>query len=66
MKSDVMPSIVQMETEELKTLLNEVKETVADLKNAHEVKPANFGMVNMWNLRKNNRSARALMSRSRS
>ncbi len=47
MKSDVMPSYVQMGTEELKALVTEVKETVAPAKE-NETKKT-FGAVDMWN-----------------
>jgi len=53
MNSDVMHSIVQMEPTILKQLVTEVKETVAtDVEFTKENKPS-FGIVNLWNVRKN-------------
>jgi hypothetical protein len=46
MKSDVMPSYVQMGTDELNVLVTEVKETVATAPTP-EVKKT-FGIVDMW------------------
>ncbi|MFN4313370.1 MAG: hypothetical protein ACK4E0_03680 [Chitinophagaceae bacterium] len=63
MKSDVMPSIVQMEAEELKTLLTEVKETVADIAQLSNNQPVKFSAVDMWNIRRGAKSATARMSR---
>lgn len=57
MKTDVMPSIVQMEAEVLKSLVKEVKETVAtgiDMPVASERK---FSAVDMWNIQRNAKSA---------
>ncbi|MCR6720739.1 MAG: hypothetical protein NVV59_10695 [Chitinophagaceae bacterium] len=65
MKNDVMPSIVQMDADELKTLLTEVKETVADINVLTEVKNNKFGMVDMWNIRKGAWSATAMLRRYR-
>lgn len=59
MKSNVMPSIVQMEANELNQLVSEVKETVAT--GAVRVKNNNrrpFGAVDMWNLRRGVKIAR--------
>jgi len=62
MKSDVMPSIIQMDADELKSLLTEVKETVATV-NMPEVKKASFGTVDMWNIRKGAKSASNMLKR---
>jgi len=60
MKSDVMPSIVQMEYGVLKTLLTEVKETVATgIKMPQPAKPS-FGIVDLWKIRRNAKSASSL------
>ena len=67
MKNDVMPSIVQMETEELQKLVTQVKETVATIIRYPEAKPATektFGSLDMWNIRKGFRSASDIMKRS--
>ena len=62
MKNDVMPSIVQMEPEVLKNLVKEVKETVAmNVQLPKSVKPF-FGIVDLWNIRRN---AKTAMSRFR-
>lgn len=65
MKNDVMPSIVQMGADELKSLLTEVKETVADLNELADVKANKFGTVDMWNIRKGAWSAAAMLRRYR-
>lgn len=58
MKSDVMPSIVQMEYGVLQNLLTEVKETVAkDIKMPEPVTKPSFGVVDLWKIRRNARSA---------
>lgn len=55
MKSNVMPSIVQMEAHELEKLVMEVKETVAT--DAIRTRKANrssavFGAVDLWNIQR--------------
>jgi hypothetical protein len=63
MKNDVMPSIVQMDADELKTLLTEVKETVA----TGVVLPAqpkrSFNAADLWNIRRNAKTANSLRRR---
>jgi hypothetical protein len=59
MKNDVMPSIVQMEYGVLNQLLTEVKETLATDVEMPEVKPS-FGVVDLWKIRRNAKSARSL------
>lgn len=61
MKSNVMPSIVQLEAEELKELVREVKETVAvDVINTKKViASAPFGAIDLWKLRRTVKTARA-------
>ena len=65
MKNDVMPSIVQMEAEELKQLTAEVKETIATNIKLEKTKTNNrsFGIVDLWNIRRNARSASSMMGR---
>jgi len=54
MKSDVMPSIIQMEYGVLQDLLTEVKETVAkDHKMPEPVTKPSFGVVDLWKIRRN-------------
>ena len=54
MKSDVMPSIIQMEYGVLQDLLTEVKETVAkDIKMPAQAPKKTFGVVDLWKIRRN-------------
>jgi hypothetical protein len=61
MKSNVMPSIVQIEANELKQLVSEVKETVATemirVNNAPKSVKPRFGVVDLWNIHRNMKSA---------
>ncbi|MDB5209223.1 MAG: hypothetical protein JWQ30_50 [Sediminibacterium sp.] len=60
MKSNVMPSIVQIEVNQLKQLVSEVKETVATgliQVNKAKRKTASFGVVDLWNVRRGARTA---------
>ena len=52
MKSNAMPSIVQIEAEELKQLVCEVKETVATEHVIETGKAPNFGAADLWNVQK--------------
>jgi hypothetical protein len=65
MKTDVMPSIVQMETKALRSLVKEVKETVATNVVLPKAKQINhsFGIVDLWNIRRNMKTAGRLWSR---
>lgn len=63
MKNDVMPSVIRMDAEALKTLLTEVKETVATDYKLPEQPKRSFGMVDLWNIRRNAKSASSLMRR---
>ena len=62
MNTNVMPSIVQIEKEELKNLVNEVKETVAtDAANQPLItKEKKFGIVDLWNCHSSMRTAFSL------
>lgn len=63
MKSNVMPSIVQIESKELKQLVSEVRETVATkiVKVSHKKNKVNsFGIVDLWNVRRNVKTAQML------
>lgn len=64
MNSDVMPSIVRMEPEVLKSLLTEVKETVATSFEMTKGTKASFTTMNMWKIRRNAKSASQMMRRS--
>ena len=60
MKSNVMPSIVQIEANQLKQLVSEVKETVAtEMIKVNTVRKATpkFGVIDMWNIHRNRKSA---------
>ena len=56
MKSDLMHSRVQMEPNILKRLVTEVHETVATDVQLKE-KKTSFGVVSLWNIRRNSRYA---------
>ena len=56
MKNDVMQSIVQVEPIILKQLMTEVKETIAAEAEFTKESKSAFGLVDMWNIRKNSRS----------
>ena len=58
MISKVMPSIVQIEKENLKGLTREVRETLAtDINEAKTIKRKNFGIVDLWNCQRKVRTA---------
>ena len=62
MKSNVMPSIVQIEKEKLRNLVTEVKETVAtdiNLK-SNKIKDKKFGIADLWNCQNMMRTAASL------
>ena len=65
MKNDVVPSVVQMEAEELRQLMAEVKETIATNVKLVNKEPVSrsFGIADLWNIRKNGKSATAMMRR---
>jgi len=61
MKDQVMPSVVQMEYGQLQDLLKEVKETVAkDIKLPEPKSKTSFGIVDLWKIRRNSKSASAM------
>jgi hypothetical protein len=57
MKNDVMPSIVQIDADDLKVLLTEVKETVAAGFSMPKAVKRSFSTADLWNIRRNARSA---------
>ena len=63
MNNHVMPSIIQMETETLRNLVKQVKETVATGIELPELQKRSFGIVDLWNIRRNAVSARSRFSR---
>ncbi len=61
MKSNVMPSIVQLEANDLKQLVTEVKETVATglvQVNSRKANSPRFSVVDLWNIRRGAKLAR--------
>ena len=62
MTSNVMPSIVKIEKESLRKLVEEVKETLATNinTNAPDFKNKKYGIVDLWNHRRNARTASSL------
>ena len=66
MNSNAMPAIVQIDTDNLKKLTTEVKETVASaelgVNNAQTRKT--FGITDLWAIRKNAKSTRAGSNRN--
>ncbi|RYY59119.1 MAG: hypothetical protein EOO05_14290 [Chitinophagaceae bacterium] len=63
MNSEVMPSIVRMEPEVLKSLLTEVKETVASSFEMQPIEKTSFTTANMWKIRRNVKSASQMLRR---
>ena len=65
MKNDVMPSIVQMERKVLEKLVTEVKETLATGIQLTRKNRNSFGIVDLWNIQKNMKSANRPFKRRR-
>lgn len=64
MTNNVMSSvIIQMDAEELQKLVTEVKETVATVIQLPNANKKTFGPVDMWNIRKNAKSASDMLRR---
>ena len=64
MKTNLMPSIVQMEVEVFNNLVKEVKETVATGVATKEKSAPVFGAVDLWNIQRNMKSAKRYSRRS--
>jgi hypothetical protein len=66
MNSNVMPSIVKMEKEVLEQLLStaDVKETIASEINLTRNQNRPFGIVDLWDIHRNMKSASKLSKRS--
>jgi hypothetical protein len=62
MNSNVMPSIIQIEKEQLRNLVTEVKETVATNINMQPLAPMQkkFGIVDLWKCQNMMRTASSL------
>jgi hypothetical protein len=66
MKSDIMHSRVQLEKNILDRLVTEVHETVAtDVQFPNAKRTPGFGLLNLWNMRRNSRSARHAIKQPR-
>jgi len=62
MKGNVNLSVIQMEDETFMKLVAEVKETVA-IVDLPKQKQRSFGIVDLWNIRKNGKSASSMLRR---
>ena len=62
MKLDVKPSFAKMEKETLDQLVTEVKETIAVV-DLHKKRKRSFGPIDIWNIRRNGKSASGMMRR---
>ncbi|MFI5188201.1 MAG: hypothetical protein ACHQF0_15830 [Chitinophagales bacterium] len=60
MKFDERSSVVQMNDETFAELVTEVKETIANVE-FREPARRSFGLIDMWNIRRNARSATGLI-----
>ncbi len=60
MKGNVKPSVIQMEEETFMHLVTEVKETVA-IVDLPEPEKRSFGLVDLWNIRRNAKSASSML-----
>lgn len=58
MKSDVMPSLVQLEKRELEKLCKEVKETVATKVELPVKESPSFSAADLWSLQQKMKTAR--------
>jgi hypothetical protein len=66
MKSDLMHSRVQLEKDVLERLVTEVHETVAtDVQFPNAKRTPGFGLLGLWNIRRNSRSARHAIKQPR-
>lgn len=57
MIGNVMPSLVQMDPELLKSIVTEVEETIAMDIEKTDISVRSFGIVDMWNIRRNSKRA---------
>ncbi len=62
MKLDVKPSFVKMEQETLEQLVTQVTETIAVV-DLHKNGKRSFGLIDLWNIRRNGKSASGMMRR---
>jgi hypothetical protein len=57
MKNTNMPSIAHLDANTLNTLTTEVKETLAEPTSIHPAAPARFGVIDLWKIHRNSKSA---------
>ena len=62
MNYDLKSYVIQMERGTFKQLVKEVKETIAEIDLPQENK-GSFGLVDMWNIRRNAKSASNMLRR---
>ena len=60
MKFDERSSVIQMKGETFRQLVTEVKETIA-IVDLPEPAKRSFGVIDMWNIRRNARSAASMV-----
>lgn len=63
MESEMKPSLIMMDAESLKSLLSEVKETIATGLIFPGPVKSSFSEVDMWNIRKGAKSASSMIRR---
>ena len=63
MKSDVMGIVMPINKEELKELLKETKETLAVDAKTDDENNRSFGVVDLWNVQKKQRTTASMMRR---
>jgi hypothetical protein len=65
MNANVMPSVVRMEREALNKLVTEVKETLATDIQFNKMRKNSFGIVDLWHIHRNMKSANRPFNRKR-
>jgi hypothetical protein len=63
MKSDVMGIVMPINKEELKELLKETKETLAVDAKTDDENNRSFGVVDLWNVQRRQRTTASMMRR---
>ncbi len=58
MKGNAVPSLVKMDPELLKSIVTEVKETIAIDIEETDMPARSFSIVDLWNIRRNSKRAR--------
>ena len=62
MKGNVQTSVIQMKEKTFMKLVTEVKETIA-IVDLPKLKTRRFGVVDLWNIRRNSKSATSMLKR---